>query len=255
MRRTVYYSPRMAPVRCSASHPGQTQSRGKQSNPRFPGGKAQPFRFEHHWRIQGFRFTMVTAVPPRSASSAKNFSTSGCPARNSARPRRSAPVPCPWMMRTRGLPASAAPSRNLSTRRVASSTVQPITLISSPAGSSPGCAWTVMPLPEGRPGRSPVGAYGDTPLRPACCAAASPLMIAVISSRGIFIRNGPASTSGLFLKLSAQITILHRFHSARDFALVLLPHFGELPLKLRQALALPLDPFGLQLAAFFFELL
>ncbi len=44
-----------------------------------------------------------------------------------------------------GLPASAAWSMNLSTRRVASSTVLPMTLISSAAGSSLGCACTVMP--------------------------------------------------------------------------------------------------------------
>src|SRR6266851_3293913 len=47
-----------------------------------------------------FNSTTVIASPPRSAASARMAPTNGCVLRNSARPRRNAPVPWPWMMRT-----------------------------------------------------------------------------------------------------------------------------------------------------------
>src|SRR5882724_9114105 len=79
-------------------------------------------------------------------------------------------------MRTRETCASAALSRNLSTRSVASSTVEPIKLISSVA--APSFCWSRT----------------ETLLCVVCTAAAGP-SIPTISSTATFMRKGPASIS------------------------------------------------------------
>src|SRR6266699_2006176 len=85
------------------------------------------------------------------------------------------------MILSRVLRASAASSRNLSRRSVASSTVMPITLISSKAPASPRCEVTVTlcSLAAGEVDFG-AGAASSTP---------------VISSSATFIRSGPASIS------------------------------------------------------------
>src|SRR6266404_2356384 len=136
--------------------------------------------------------------------------------------------------------ASAASSRNLSRRSVASSTVMPITLISSEVPPSPRCEVTVT-----------LCSLADGKLDFAAEAASS---MPVISSSATFIRSGPASISteepsslrkmiGLrfryrlhdgcvqlftrlaadvlhlpprrFLQLRAQLSFFHRFDDAR----------------------------------------
>src|SRR6266478_4978350 len=83
------------------------------------------------------------------------------------------------MMRTLEMCARAASSRNLSTRSVASSTVEPIRLISSVRSPAPRCECTDTPPLAVRAGPA------DGPL------ASMP----TISSTATFMRKGPASIS------------------------------------------------------------
>src|SRR5208283_5109410 len=140
--------------------------------------------------------------------------------------------------------ASAASSRNLSTRALASSTVIPITLISPDSPSSPPCDVTVMFSREA----------GFTAVFSRVCPS-----IPVISSTATFIRNGPASISAegpstrrkitallnprilhlpprRFLQLGAQLSFLHRLHHARHVFLEPFLHFGKLLFQLRYPL-------------------
>src|SRR5882724_2052183 len=90
-------------------------------------------------------------------------------------------------MRTRETCASAALSRNLSTRSVASSTVEPIKLISSVA--APSFCWSRT----------------ETLLCVVCTAAAGP-SIPTISSTATFMRNGPASISAELPSMRRKMT-------------------------------------------------
>jgi hypothetical protein len=60
---------------------------------RYPSAWAS--RIYLHCCVYSFSSTTVIAVPPRSSASERIASTSGCVLRNSARPRRNAPVPWP----------------------------------------------------------------------------------------------------------------------------------------------------------------
>src|SRR5258708_4230551 len=176
------------------------------------------------------------------------------------------------MILIRAFFASAASSRNLSRRSVASSTVMPITLISSEVLASPRCEVTVTlgNLAAGEPDFG-AGAAPSTP---------------VISSSATFIRSGPASISaddpsirrnntGLlnpriqifarfaadvlhfsarrFLDLRAQLSLFYRFDDARNILVKALLHFRELRFEFLDALLLPFDPLCPQLLAFFFQ--
>src|SRR5205085_10892151 len=62
-----------------------------------------------------FNSTTVAPVPPCSGGAGAKLATCGWSRRKSAMARRSAPVPWPWMMRTRAMLCRYASSRNLST--------------------------------------------------------------------------------------------------------------------------------------------
>src|SRR5438445_539529 len=110
---------------------------------------------------------------------------------------------------------------NLSTRRAASSTVQPITLISSPAvlvSRSAGAACTVTPL------RDWLGSF----------------------ARALSPERPPP--------LRPQLPVLYRLDGPRHLPLVLLERRGEFLLQFRNPPALPRDPFFAQFAAFGFQM-
>lgn len=79
---------------------------------RWRRGVCTVFHFHFSILSHPFNSAMVIAVPPRSSRSWRVCSTRGWAERNSAMPRRRAPVPWPWMMRTLGFPATAASSMN-----------------------------------------------------------------------------------------------------------------------------------------------
>src|SRR5207245_1712013 len=76
-----------------------------------------------------FNSATVAPPPPSCCGGSETDSTCGCCCKNCRSAFRRIPMPLPWTMRTRGSPARNARSTNVSTSRVASSTVCPITLI------------------------------------------------------------------------------------------------------------------------------
>src|SRR5208283_2443101 len=127
--------------------------------------------------------TTVTALPPRSSVSKVACATEGCVFKNSASPRRNAPVPCPWIMRIRGRLASTDSSIYLSTSSLACSTVMPITLI-SPFRLEPRSSLSDVTLTLSR-------LFAWIATVPGGASFARP----VTSSLATFMRNGPASIS------------------------------------------------------------